>query len=453
MQIVERALDVTDLLHAILTCVTAGPGLGFNRAALFLGNEESGRLVAAMATGPATAEEAGQAWSRLAAEHKSLHDLLQEPVTAAGRTGFAAQLEGLVIPLGDPRTMPAGSGELARNPILQAYWTRQVVRFSNPNGFASLPAQLRAAFGSSDVVCVPLVAKDRCVGLLIADNAFSGESIGDNQLRVLQLLALLGGLAIDNARIYRQAEQQTERLRVTLEQLKAAQDQLIHSERLAAIGGVVARVSHELRNPLATIGGFARSLASHPEDNTRVARNASIIVDEVEKLEGLLREMLDFTSPRSPVLALTNLNRALRAFVRVHEGTLIDLGITLDLALDPALPAVMADQNQLPRVFLNLWQNAVQAMESTPDGHPRRLSVRTWREHTEVKVAVSDTGLGMAPDVRRHIFTPFFTTKQRGTGLGLAVVKKIVDDHHGTIAAHENDGPGVTFVLSLPVAE
>jgi signal transduction histidine kinase len=449
---VERALDVTDLLHAILTCVTAGPGLGFNRAVLFLCNEEMRHLVAAMATGPATAEEAGQAWSRLVAERKSLQDLLQEPVSTAGRTGFAAQVEGLVIPLEDPRTVPEGAGELAQNPILQAYWTRQVVRFSNPNGFDRLPTQLRAAFGSSDVVCAPLVAKDRCVGLLMADNAFSGDAIEDTQLRVLQLLALLGGLALDNARIYRQVEQQTERLRVTLEQLKAAQEELIHSARLAAIGGVVARVSHELRNPLTTIGGFARSLASHPEDDVRVARNAGIIIDEVEKLEELLREMLDFTSPRPPVLALTNLNRAVRAFVRVHEGALMDSGIALDLALDPGLPAVMADHNQLPRVLLNLWQNAVQAMEAAPDGHPRRLTVRTWREGPEVKLAISDSGLGIAPEVRRHIFTPFFTTKQRGTGLGLAVVKKIVDDHHGSIAAHVNDGPGVTFVLSLPVA-
>jgi signal transduction histidine kinase len=452
--VAQRTFDLRGLMHAILTCVTAGPGLGFNRAVLFLVDEDRRLLTAAMAIGPATSEEAHATWSQLASEQKSLDELLYEAPSAQGRTGFQTLVEGVSLPLEEQtvsRSRVAGGNEGSSNLLMEAYRSRRVVKIADVGALPNMPPRLREVFAGTEAVCVPLVAKERSLGLVVADNAFSREPIAEGRVQVLRLLALLAGLALDDARIYGQLEGQARRLKDTLDQLKATQDQLIHSERLATVGAVVARVSHEIRNPLATIGGFARTLGAHPDDMERVARNADIIVEEVEKLEALLKEMLDFTSPKPPALEPTDLNRVLGALANVHQGELSERHVALTLELAADLPVVPADRNQMQRVFLNLWQNALQAMEES-DG-VRTLTVRTWRNGESVKVAFADTGRGIAREARPHIFTPFFTTKPRGTGLGMAVVKKIVDDHHGSIEVHSGEGVGLgtTVIISLPI--
>ena len=169
---------------------------------------------------------------------------------------------------------------------------------------------------------MPLALERRALGLIVADNAFSHAPIGDGQVQLLQILALLAasrprrraclppGRAADEAPHRGDGEAARD------------QDQLLHSERLATVGAVVARVSHEIRNPLTTIGGFARALGSRPENAERVKRNADIIVQEVEKLEVLLKEMLDFTSPRPPSFMQADANRMIASLAAVHDEDL-----------------------------------------------------------------------------------------------------------------------------------
>jgi hypothetical protein len=442
---VETSLDLQGLLHAILTCVTAGPGLGFNRAVLFLADDDYQDLVAAMAIGPGSPEEAQATWARLATEHIPLDQLLHRPPAEDQQSGFQTLVEGLSI------SLTGGAAVEHSNPLLDAYRERRVVRITDLASLRDIPPRLREVFAGTEVVCVPLVAKDRSIGLILADNAFSREPIGVERIQLLQLLALLAGQALDNARIYKELARQAGQLKRTLEELRAAQEQLIHSERLAMVGSVVARVSHEIRNPLTTIGGFARTLSAHPDDIERIPRNATIIVEEVEKLEALLKEMLDFTSPKPPTLEPTDVNRIITRLANVHRAELGEHKVILELDLAADLPGVLADRNQMQRVFLNLWQNALQAMDEIPAERDRVLTVRTWRDERTVNVGFSDTGHGIAPTVLPHIFTPFFTTKQRGTGLGLAVVKKIIDDHKGTIEVATGQAPGSSLVISLPI--
>lgn len=448
----QTTLDMDGLLHAILTCVTAGPGLGFNRAVLFLPNDAGDALTAAMAIGPATPEEAQATWARLAGEPQSLGELLRRP-SPSGRSGLSALVEGLAIPLA-PRSARVAA-EPARthgpNPLLEAYDQRQVRKIVDLRTLNALPPRLRAAFSGTEVVCVPLLAKDRAIGLIVADNAFSREPIGDDRIQLLELLALLAGLALDNARIYRQLEAQARALQTALDELQVTHERLLHNERLATVGAVVARVSHEIRNPLTTIGGFARTLRTHPDDIGRVARGAGIIVEEVEKLEVLLKEMLDFTSPRPPTFEATDVNRVIATLVDVHRDELAAHRVELDLELDPRPPEIQADPNQLHRALLNLWRNAVQAMEHLADDRPRVLTVRTDHDEDTVRISFRDSGPGIPAGVQPQIFTPFFTTKPHGTGLGLAVVRKIADDHHGSIEVQSSEHAGTTLTVVLPL--
>lgn len=432
-------LDLDGLVRAILTCVTAGPGLGFNRAALFLADERDEHLVASMAIGPSSSEEAQATWTKLATSPRSLDALLQMPPPDQ-ENEFQRALAGLVVPL---RDQPTGS-----DPLLAAFRERRIVKTRDRAELAGLPPALREVFDGSEVVCVPLVAKERSLGLIVADNAFTREPIDDQRIQLLELLALLAGLALDNARMYRQVERQASELAAAMHDLQAAQDKALHAERLATVGAVVARVSHEIRNPLATIGGFARTLTAQSEDAERVRRNADIILSEVTKLETLLKEMLDFTSPKAPRFEPLDLNAAVRQFTALHGAGLQGRGIALALDLDPQAPIVLADPHQLQRVLLNLWQNALNAIEECRErGGSVRIATR--RDGERAEIAMTDDGLGVREDDRAHVFTPFFTTKQRGTGLGLAVVKKIVDDHRGSIDFESRRGAGTTVRIGL----
>lgn len=436
------SMDLEGLARAILTCVTAGPGLGFNRAALFLANESQDRLEATMAIGPSSPEEAHATWSRLASEPRSLDELLQMPAPEH-ESDFQRALEGLGLSL-------QGRSDGGADPILEAFRGRRIVKISGAAELTELPARLRAVFDGSELVCVPLVAKDRSLGLIVADNAFTREPIDAERIQLLELLALLAGLALDNARMYRQVERQAVELERALADLRAAQEKVIHSERLATVGAVVARVSHEIRNPLATIGGFARALALRSDDGERVRRNADIILTEVAKLETLLKEMLDFTSPKLPHLEPVDLNALITGFVDLHRHALRDRGIALALDLATPAPIALADFDQLQRVVLNLWQNAAQAIEDRPGRAGGTIRIATGRAGDQAVLEVCDDGHGVRDEDLQHVFTPFFTTRQRGTGLGLAVVKKIVDDHRGAIALESEHGAGTRVRVVLP---
>ncbi|HID08018.1 MAG TPA: GAF domain-containing protein, partial [Armatimonadetes bacterium] len=400
-QAMEETLELNRLLHAILTCLTAGPGLGFNRAVLFLVNDDGTAMEVALAVGPATREEAYAVWARVAQEKWTLRHFLDDYPGDEGlwQSPFQQAVRGLTIPLDNKD-----------DPLVQCLYSREIQKLSQPINCPTLHPRLRELFGETEVVCVPLIAKNKPLGLITADNAFSGQPITPEEIELLRLFATPAALAIDNARAYQQLEQRASELDKALRELREAQEQLIRSEKLAAIGEVAARVSHEIRNPLTTIGGFARAILKRSEDVERVKRNARIIYSEVRKLEQLLQEMLDFTSPKPPQFKMINLNDLITRICTTYERELRDANVELCLDLADGLPPAPLDPIQMERLLINLIRNAIQAMRQGG-----QLTIRTWCEDDWIKLAVSDTGAGIPPDVVPHLFTPFFTTKPDGS--------------------------------------
>lgn len=430
-QAMESTIDLNRLLHAILTAATAGPGLGFNRAILFLVDKEAQVLRVAMAVGTLTAEEAYATWTRLAAERKTLWDFLREyPGDEAIRqTPLMQRVQDLVIRLDE------------ENLLTLCLQRHEPLRITNPQSDPRLPERLRQILTDSDAICVPLIAQDEPLGLIVADNAFSRHPITEESERLLRLFAASASIALRNAQLIAQ-------LRQSLQREKEMREQLLHSERLAVIGELATKIAHDLRSPLVTIGGYARQLQRHPDDAERVRRNAQIIVDEVERLERQLRDLLDFTTPRPPQLKPASLGELVQRLAELQRPSLEAARVTFTLDIPDHLPPVLIDELQMERVILNLWRNAVEAM---PDGGT--LSVRVWQEGDWVKLQVADTGEGIPAEVMENIFQPFFTTKRTGSGLGLAICEKIVTDHGGTIRLSSTVGQGTVVEIALPVAK
>jgi signal transduction histidine kinase len=230
------------------------------------------------------------------------------------------------------------------------------------------------------------------------------------------------------------------------------EEQLHQSERLAALGEMIAGVSHEIRNPLGIIRSTAELLHDRIESD-RQKRFSGIIIEEATRLNDILTEFLDFARPKNLHPIPGAIEEVLERNIQVLEAELHRLGVEINRDYQTGHFIFEADFDLLYRAFINLFANALQAM---PAGGT--LTVRTALVHPngsspQVEVTVQDTGPGISAEVRSKVFNPFFTTREKGTGLGLAIVKTIIDSHAGDIDIQSRAGEGTAIIVRLPVAQ
>lgn len=235
-----------------------------------------------------------------------------------------------------------------------------------------------------------------------------------------------------------------------LTEIKRLQDQVELRKRLSLLGEMSAGIAHEFRNQMGTILGFARLLSKKLPDDDGRQEIIGAIIGELALMEKLISELLSFSKPVGLNLQPTDLDKLLR---RLLLQTLADAGETkpkIDLEIDEGLPMVSADETTLAQAFVNLFQNSLEAM---PNGGELRVSAR-YRDggvgKSSVEIEISDTGVGIPEEKKDKVFLPFFTTKPKGTGLGLALVQKIILSHNGKIELDSEEGKGTTFRIYLP---
>ena len=232
------------------------------------------------------------------------------------------------------------------------------------------------------------------------------------------------------------------------EELKKSQEKLVHSERLAAVGSMASHVSHEIKNPLIAIGGLAQQLKRSPHLDEKEKGKLELITTEVSRLEKILIEVRDFTRPTTPNKVKADINQVFRELIQLSSPVLLENGIQVQASLDDSLPAFCFDPGQMKQVFINLMKNAAEAM---PEGGT--LSVMTRKEGQGVMIQIADTGTGIDAKVKENLFRPFMTTKKKGTGLGLAVSSKLIQDHNGDIQLESEVDFGTTVIIRLPLEE
>ncbi|MFA6003664.1 MAG: ATP-binding protein [Elusimicrobiota bacterium] len=241
------------------------------------------------------------------------------------------------------------------------------------------------------------------------------------------------------------------RVEARTRELKAAQDELIKKERLAAIGQMASVVGHEIRNPLAVINNstyFIKTKLSAAAGGTdpKIDKHIKIIESEIRQANGIINEILTYSRSRELKPERVSLNAFLEEMLSVYP---FPPHITLDKKFDPADPVLDIDTTEMQQAMRNLIGNGIEVMPTAGT-----VSVHTGMsaDKRSVVIAIGDSGPGIPPDVVDKIFAPFFTTKARGTGLGLAVVRKVVDRHGGTVDVDTQVGRGTIFRLTLPVA-
>jgi len=228
-------------------------------------------------------------------------------------------------------------------------------------------------------------------------------------------------------------------------ELEESQDRLLRAEHFAAVGEAAAYVSHEIKNPLMVIGGMIRQLERRFGEDQAAGEKFTIVIDEVRRLESFLGELRDFTRPALPVMQKVDINQVIQEVQALMQEAEKEKGISMTDRLHRDLPPVEADRNQMKQVLVNLIKNAMEATEGAGI-----ITLASGVTDGQIWFSVQDTGKGMDPETLEKIFNPFFTTKDKGTGLGLAVINKIVIDHQGTIEVDSTPGAGSTFTIKLP---
>jgi hypothetical protein len=437
------------IIFLTLTAITLGDGLGFNRAMLFLVNEKEKALEGSMAVGPDNAEEAGRIWGALSQKRGVLSDLITQ---LNGSASTSSNLNSIVkeirIPLEQQqcilsRTVLEGKPFNVRFPGSQEGWLQtrceRGCHLSSEVG-CYVGDQLGRDTMAYSFATIPLWGKGKVIGVIVVDNFFNQRPITDEDLRFLGLFANQAGLAIENAMLYRHLEE-------VHQELKETQTLLVQHEKMVALGELASTVAHQIKNPLVSIGGFARRLdRAIPADGPE-KRYTETILKEAARLERTLDDILSYTREDLIVFNPHDLRDILEESLSMVREEIGDR-IRIVKQLPEELPKVAGDFQHLKHAFFNLLTNACQAMQEKGT-LTIRMNPILRNGSMYVRVEVEDTGKGIDPETLHNVFNPFYSTKESGLGLGLPIVHRIITSHRGRIEVDNHPGKGVTFIITL----
>lgn len=429
---VETTLNLDRVMHLVLTCLTAGHAIGFNRAFIFLVDETGSALEGRMAVGPISEHDAHRIWSSLGKSDGDIVRNLDETEPSESDKALTDRVSRLRVPLWEED-----------DTLVSTFANRASAHVGEARSDPHMHREVVEWLELEEFVCVPLAVPDEPIGVVLADNKYSRAAIDQDQVELVEMFARQASLAIANARAY-------EKIRDQLRELRETRDRLIEAERMASVGRMAGHLAHEIRNPLTAIGGFARRIASSLSPGSEEHAEARIIYDEVKRLERTLVNVLDYTKPLKPRRERVSLNAIVEETLQQSREQTLESGVHVDLALDPDLPDIMADPGMVKQVVLNIIKNAAEALDARPDAV---LAITTEAGDGEVSLTVADNGPGMSDETMKELFSPFFTTKIGGVGLGLSVSQRIVRQHGGRIRVASRLGEGSRFTVTLATEE
>jgi len=304
-----------------------------------------------------------------------------------------------------------------------------------------LDSALMKALGIKSVMTVPLWSSNTMIGLLTAMNKKGGASFNKHDLRLFTVFSNLASAALQNASLYSD-------LKAKMDELRTAQEQLVRSTKMAAIGELAANVAHEINNPLTSVLGYTTHLLKTLDLPESPRKILGMMEQETLRVRKIIRNLLDFARQRPTWMQPEDVMVPLRETVALVQGLAKSSSVAICEDYPPEPVLVSMDHNEIKQVFINIANNALQAM---PEGGELRIRLDSAREN-DIIVEFSDTGVGIAQENIHRIFEPFFSTKDNGngTGLGLSISYRIVQNHGGKIEAVSTVGSGTTFRVYLP---
>jgi len=435
----DAAVKTNDLhkaLRIILTGVTSGRALGFNRAGIFLVDERNEYLEGKHAVGPWSQQEASRVWESL--KNLSFDDQIRQVIESpvVHEDGLHKSINRTKIPLSDGENIFV-RGLMGSSPT--------IVRKKDLS--PAISAKIESFVEFDEFVIIPLRSDGPPVGIMIADNYITRRPILETDINILQTLAVTCTNILEKTILHSQLADRLKDLEHLNKVLRENQNYLLRTERLTDLGRMASVIAHEFKTPLAAIGGYARKAIRTLKKGKCDEKDLEIIKSEVSRLEVITSELLDFSRLKlepKPV----NISGLTVESLELLEGQIAAARITLRKSLPDNLPPAAIDETRFRQVFFNLVNNAIEAMK---DGG--RLNVSTSADDRYAILEIKDNGCGISAENKEQLFELFFTTKARGSGLGLSISKRIVEDHGGFIDFDSAVGAGSRFTIYFPRAD
>lgn len=438
--VLQTSVDMDEVIAMAMTAVTAGKGFGLNRAFLLLVDKERQNLRGYFALGPRRPEEAAVIWREIEEHDYTLKELAQlffEEKMPSEREKFRDLLDLLSVPLSRTDHL-----------FVRALNEQQSIHVPDLYRQADIDRAQVEALGVRELLLVPLISKNRRIGLLLADNVINARPIATEDLHSLKTFSMPVSFAIERASLYERLQEELVKLTEANRRLKEQQEVIVRMEKMALVGKITANIAHSIRNPLTIIGGFARTLikSTPPGDGKR--QYIESIVREARRLEEILQEVLNYSESLHPTIDLWDINNLITG---VYAGLQEDLeisGVSCRLHLEPGLPHVRVDYKKMSYCIRSILTNSLEAMP-----HGGRIDIRTLRRGSEVHVVLVDNGPGMDPETLKGVTSPFFSSKEKGSGLGLSLAARILDGHGADFDIQSAVGIGTTFTIRLKIPQ
>ncbi len=429
--------ELNDVLQAILVGITAGEGLRFNRAFLALFDQDAQTLQGRLAIGPSSREEAGLVWESIQTKNLHLNDIIQNFKNSASNDNQEVNriIRSLSIPASDQE-----------HTLIRACAERKSVLVENGQAkdYPVTP-QLLELLQEDTFIIVPLFSPNQSLGVLIADNFITRHPISDSDISDLEIFASQASLAIEHSYLYTEMLNKMHELEAVTQELEKNKDLLVEAERYAAIGHMSAQLVHAIRNPITSIGGTAR-LLTRKVDDPDILKFLNMMALDASKIESTLEDLFNFVTDNKTEKTLQPLYPLIRKSVMLLYGTMKKQGIDYHLELNEPGPSLCIDSQKIRQMILHLLRNSIEAM---PDGGLLQISIR--QEADSIAIIIADSGKGMLNGTLAKAADPFFTTKIYGTGMGLTLVKKIVEEHQGTFSLQPGTSGGTVAIVTLPM--
>ena len=415
-----QPFSMEDNLLVLLTALTSGSGVGFNRAMLLLRDGDT--LRGEMWLGPRSAQEAQNVWEVLSTPGIGYVEVIEynRSLVSKSQDTLSRRVRNLRYPLG---------GKTLLIPALPAS-EKDILLVRDARHEPLVDSKFQEIIGVDDFVCIPLLARNEVFGEIILDNAFTGAPIAPMDIKLAVICALIAGNYIYSAALHKK---------------------LVEAEKMAVLGEMAVFVTHQLRNPLVTIGGFTEQLLQPGLDEEKKQRNLGIIRAETKRLEDVVYQIAHFLKVTLNEPVAFDIRPVLESVIESPEIKIKaqSRGVRLNVRIAKCPPQVLCDPTYVGEVFRNVLENAIDA--SPAEG---KISVLAYAKNEKTFVlSVKDSGGGISETDKAKLFMPFFTTKKKGMGLGLPFVKRVMDACGGKIEVESQEGKGTRFRLLFQCQE
>ncbi len=433
--ILQTSLELDEVLSVAMTAITSGKGFGMNRAFLLMADHEANKLVGYLGVGPKNYEEAWQIWDEVDRSNFSLKELSRQfyrTKFSDEKTKFQDILEKLTV-----------SREEKGHIFNRALKERRPVLVESTSNSPDIDAQIATTLGVERFLITPLISRNRGIGILLTDNFVTNKPISPRDIESLQTFAFPVAFAIERASLYEKLQLEVEKQVKTNRKLQEQQELIVKMEKMAVVGNITSSIAHSIRNPLAAIGGYARSLLK--SDNMEKKKEyLEFILNEAKHLDEVLEEVINYSDSVHPAMDCWDLNQLARAVTAEMQSRLAKLHITIDLDLDPELPPVWLDHKQIS-YCLKTIMNHIAESQATVD----RIAISTCLDNSRLLLCVSVNGMPLTADMKNALMTPFMNTEKLGQGVALPLCRIILERHGSSFTIEDSQEGGTRYCIIL----